>query len=520
MISSDLLKNALISAAENIKLHAEEVDALNVFPVPDGDTGTNLSLTLGGCTKAVAEYESVGAGDLADFAAGRLLRCARGNSGVIFSLIFKGFAESIKGLENIDSAALAKGLEAGCDEAYASVDKPTEGTMLTVIRIAASKAHSAAQRGKSPEETFAAALSGAKASLKSTPNLLPILKKHGVVDAGGQGLVYIMEGMLGAKQRSFSLSAAEKPTNPVFEKHTDIPFAYCTEFIINNAECGDIAELRQKISREGDCPAVAEHSGIIKIHVHTNRPDRVLAAGLECGELSDIKIDNMRLQASSRSCKCGMISLCSGDGIKSILESNKGVSALECSGSMNASAEEILQAINRCPCESVIVSPNNKNAVLAAKQAAEMSGKPAFVGIAKNPAQGIAAARVFNPALSARENLAKAQNAVPSVLCGSVTYAAKDGVFEGKAFFRGQILGIESENIIYAGEDMNAAAVKVAERLLEKSVNKKALIIYGKDADERNAEKAAVSLRSRCKKAKIDYVYGGQPLYYYIISAE
>lgn len=297
MIDSQILKNAIISGAESIRRHVEEVNDLNVFPVPDGDTGTNLALTLSGCAKAIADYPEMSAGDFADKAAGALFRCARGNSGVIFSLIFKGFAQSVKGLDFIDADALAKGLEAACDEAYASIEKPTEGTMLTVIRLAASKAKSAAAKGKNAEETFADALSGAKASLKSTPNLLPTLKKHGVVDAGGQGLVYIMEGMLGAKTQSPSVT--ESKSDKPIPKHENIKFAYCTEFLINNPKNYDINSLRRYFSDIGDCPAVAEHSGIIKIHVHTNSPDKALAKGVEIGELTDIKIDNMRYQAAS-----------------------------------------------------------------------------------------------------------------------------------------------------------------------------------------------------------------------------
>ncbi len=296
MINSTILKNAIISAAENMKKHTEEVNELNVFPVPDADTGINLALTLGGCAKAVAEIEEMSAGKFADKAAGALLRCARGNSGVIFSLIFKGFANSVKELDVIDANALAKALEAASDEAYSAIDKPTEGTMLTVIRLAASKAQSAAAKGKSTQETFAAALSGAKASLKTTPNLLPTLKRHGVVDAGGQGLVYIMEGMLGTESATLSLSGKKKS----FEANENISFTYCTEFLINDPQNYDIKSLRRYFADIGDCPAVAEHSGVIKVHVHTNKPDKALAKGVELGELTDIKIDNMKFQAATR----------------------------------------------------------------------------------------------------------------------------------------------------------------------------------------------------------------------------
>lgn len=304
MISSEILKNAIIAGAQNIQKHTGEVNEINVFPVPDGDTGTNLALTLSGCAKAIENCSDMGAGELADKAAGALFRCARGNSGVIFSLIFKGFAKSIQGLDYIDADALANALEAGCDEAYAAIDKPTEGTILTVIRLAASKAKSAAASGKNAEQTFKAALSGARASLKSTPNLLPALKKHGVVDAGGQGLIYIMEGMLGTGTESKVFDTAKKSEAA---PHSDnIEFAYCTEFLINSPTRRDTASLRRYFSEIGDCAAVAEHKDIIKIHVHTNSPDKALAKGLELGELTDIKIDNMKEQHKAVGVKNGI----------------------------------------------------------------------------------------------------------------------------------------------------------------------------------------------------------------------
>lgn len=295
MISSELLKKAFISAAENIEQHSEEVNTINVFPVPDGDTGTNLAVTLSGCAERIKSLPDMGAGELSNRIAGELFRCARGNSGVIFSLIFKGFAESIANLDSIDAVSLAKALEAGCNEAYSAIDKPTEGTMLTVIRLAASKAISAAERGKDAEETFLEAVNGARLSLKSTPNLLPTLKKHGVVDAGGQGLVFIMEGMLNAQSERIFRTSELKP-QITFNEAAEIPFIYCTEFIINGADNTDIKFFKKYLSDIGDCPAVAEHSGIIKVHVHTNRPDKAIGKALELGELSDIKIDNMKFQ--------------------------------------------------------------------------------------------------------------------------------------------------------------------------------------------------------------------------------
>lgn len=286
MINGSDLKKAIILGAAEIEKHYESVDAINVFPVPDGDTGTNLSLTLGGCAKSLEDFNCSGAGEVADFAAGELLMHARGNSGVIFSLIFKGFAESVAGLDSIDAKALALGLENGCNEAYSSIDKPTEGTMLTVIRMASSKAVSAAEKGADVRETFAAAVSGARTALSSTKNLLPILKKRGIVDAGAQGLVYILEGM----------SEVFSDSEPTVSAPCHI---YCTEFIITKRSEASVAEIRRYLGEIGDCPAAAEHAGIIKVHVHTDSPHLALQKGLEYGELSKIKIDNMRLQSSA-----------------------------------------------------------------------------------------------------------------------------------------------------------------------------------------------------------------------------
>ncbi len=294
MITAEMLKNAIISASENIKRYSEEVDDINIFPVPDGDTGTNLTLTLSGCAKIIYDCTETNAGRFADKAAEAFLRSARGNSGVIFSLIFKGFAKSVEGLEEIDALSLAKALEAGSNEAYASIEKPTEGTILTVIRLAAAKAMSAASRGYTAEETFLEALSGAEASLKATTNLLPTLKKHGVVDAGAQGLVHIMRGMA---KTDVSVSKPQSAKTKAIRNPQKSEYIYCTEFLINSSNHRNIASIRNTLSTIGDCTTVVGHSGIIKVHVHTNSPDKALSTGLEHGELSDIKIDNMRIQS-------------------------------------------------------------------------------------------------------------------------------------------------------------------------------------------------------------------------------
>lgn len=294
MINAEKLKNAIISAAESIGEHTNEINKINVFPVPDGDTGTNLAATLSGCIKAVETCKQKNAGALAQCIADALIRSARGNSGVIFSMIFKGFAESVKELESIDALSLANGIEAGCNEAYSAVEKPAEGTMLTVIRLAAAKAVCAAKKGKSAEETFAAAVSGARASLITTVNLLPVLKKHGVVDAGGKGLVLIMEAMLDSSHKLIQTDLSENSSVSV---QADIRYIYCTEFLINKPNISDTSEFRSYLSQIGDCSAVIGNPGIIKVHVHTNRPDMAISKALLIGELSNIKIENMRYQS-------------------------------------------------------------------------------------------------------------------------------------------------------------------------------------------------------------------------------
>jgi DAK2 domain fusion protein YloV len=296
MINGHLLKKAIISGAEEIEKHYESVDEINVFPVPDGDTGTNLSLTLGGCVQALEGFENISAGKTADFIAGELLKNARGNSGVIFSLIFKGFSQHVGNLDEIDAKALAEGLEKGCEEAYSAIEKPTEGTMLTVIRMAAAKAISAQEKGADTELTFSAAVSGAKAALKSTRNLLPVLKKKGIVDAGAQGLVYILEGMAGCVSEE-AVYVSEQTLSDSTDFHSE--YTYCTEFIITKHADVDVSEIKRFLADIGNCTAAAEHSGIIKVHVHTDSPHLALQKGLEYGDLSRIKIDNMKLQASA-----------------------------------------------------------------------------------------------------------------------------------------------------------------------------------------------------------------------------
>lgn len=518
MISAEELKKALINASSNISKLKKEVDDLNVFPVPDGDTGTNMSLTLESCVNELSELSEIGAGAMADRAACALMRGARGNSGVIFALIFKGFAQTVDGMDYIDAKSLARGLENGCDEAYAALEKPTEGTMLTVIRIAASKAALAAENGLSCKEVLKAALSGAKKALKSTPSLLPVLKRHSVVDAGGQGLVYILEGMLSSENNEYNAKpAAVKIKN---SKNEEIKYAYCTEFIIDCNENFDLSKLRRFLAEIGDCSVAVKSKDFVKVHVHTNSPDLAIGKGLEYGELSSIKIDNMRLQSEKEKYKCELICICNGNGITKHFKSFEGVHALECKEAFNASAGDILDYINNCESENIFVLANSKNNILAAGQAAEMADKKVFVVPSKNVIEGIAAAKAFNPSLSPEENLKLTEKAVSEAVSGSVTYAARHGSYEGKSYSQGQIIGLSGNEIICCDEDISTSAVHVMSYLVKNSNKNKITLFYGKGADLNNARKTAMLASSIIGDVDINIIEGGQPVYYYLISVE
>lgn len=518
MISAADLKKAIINASLNISKHKKEVDDLNVFPVPDGDTGTNLSLTLENCVKEISDLTDLSAGALADKAACALMRGARGNSGVILALIFKGFAQSVDGLDYIDAKSLAKGLESGCDEAYAALEKPTEGTMLTVIRIAASKAASAAEKGHGSKAVLKSALSGAKNALKSTPNLLPILKRHSVVDAGGQGLVYIMEGLLSAEENE---SKTEKSASKkLLSDNEEIKFGYCTEYLINCNDNFDLSKLRRFLSEIGDSSVAVKGKDFVKVHVHTNSPDLAIGKGLEYGELSSIKIDNMRLQSEKNRFICEVIAICSGSGIRKHFEIHDGVHALECRDALNASAGSILDCINNCRSNNIFILANSKNNILAAGQAAEMTDKKVFVVPSKNVIEGMSAAKAFNPLLSAQENLKLTEKAVSETVSGCVTYAARNGSYEGKNYSQGQIIGLSGNEIICCDEDISTSAVHVISHLINSSGRRKVTLFYGPGADLNNARKTANLASSLSENIDIKIIEGGQPVYYYLISVE
>lgn len=543
MITGALLKSAFISGANNINNNRQAVDELNIFPVPDGDTGTNMSMTITNAAKALAvisDEEPVGS--VADTAASALLRGARGNSGVILSLIFRGFSKGLKGLREADGAQVAAALQNGVDAAYKAVMKPTEGTILTVIRCAAREAQKAAAEDNDPIKVWAAACEGAQDALMRTPEQLPVLKAAGVVDAGGQGLVLILSGMQSVFEdntiipgENQAIAAASQPKNVVASASDDIKFGYCSEFIINkNPGCTlNPLRLRAYLESIGDCVVVVEDDSIIKVHVHSNEPGNVIQAALKYGPLVNIKIDNMRYQhqnaalgtSSSEPVKVvpikpiGFVAVAAGSGLEQLFR-DLGVDAVVSGGqTMNPSTEDIFKAIETVPAESVIVLPNNKNIIMAAEQTIPLSEKKVSVLPTRTIPQGITAMLNFDDTVSADENLNVMAKAAEKVSTGLVTFAARDSEVNGQHVQQGQILGMENGKITVIEKDYVTAAFKITKRMYKRS-SSIITVIKGDGVSDEDADKLVQQLSDKFSDAEVSVIDGGQPVYYFIISVE
>jgi DAK2 domain fusion protein YloV len=542
-----MLKTGIITAADHLGLHRGEVDALNVFPVPDGDTGTNMSMTV---QAAAREIALIGDDSGFDLAAKKtydaMLRGARGNSGVILSLIFRGIANSVRGKPQIGGADIAKALQSGTDEAYRAVAKPTEGTILTVARIASLKAAEAARESaRSAVEVFTAALEGARHALAQTPSMLPILKTAGVVDAGGQGLVYIMEGLLqgfsgGADRTKWQdepIIISEEAPQRLDE---DIQFAYCTEFLVDRtADAGskDVDALRDYLHSVGDCVVVVDDEEILKVHVHNNVPGEVLTFAQQYGPFIQIKIENMRRQHQETAWakeaaaqeegpvpaqkRFGIVAVASGDGVVEMLK-ELGVDQIVSGGqSMNPSTEDILKAIHQTPAEHVFVLPNNKNIIMAAEQAVPLTERGVSVLPTKTVAQGIAAVLDFDESSDIENNHVHMMRAAEKVRTGLVTFAARDSRTDGMEIKKGSVIGLENEKLTVTEEEPVQAAWRVARHLVRKFDGKMITIYSGQDVSEEQTQTLVERLERRYNGAvDITAVYGGQPLYYFMIAVE
>ena len=537
-------KEALISASNFLEINKEHVNDLNVFPVPDGDTGTNMSKTIKSAVKQVA---SSNAKDLAAFATemsrGALMG-ARGNSGVILSQLFRGFAEGLQGHEALTVPVLAAAMKSASEMTYLAVMKPTEGTILTVGRESADFAVKHAKKYSDLILFGEAVLERAKESLANTPNLLPVLKEAGVVDAGGQGLVTIMEGALKALKGEGVLGDVEAESGHTKEKAErreistdDIKFGYCTEFIVNT-ESNHVEDLKKDLIPRGDSLIAVGDDCMIKVHVHTNDPGLAIQSALKYGFLKDIKIDNMRLQHSERLFTdyevkeakeapeepaemktYGFVSICAGKGIEDIF-TEVGVDYLVTGGqTMNPSTEDILAGIDRVHAEHIFVLPNNSNIFLAADAAAEISDKDVIVLKTRSIPEGINACIHFMPDKGVEENVQSMMEAVNDLSTGQVTYAVRDTEMDGIAIKKGDYIGLSGKKILAKGQSINETTIEMIKKMVDEDSSFISLYA-GEDVSVDEAEDLEEKLEAAFPDMDVEIMRGEQPIYYYLISVE
>ena len=553
-----LLKEMIIAGANLLEQNREAIDALNVFPVPDGDTGTNMSLTMKSTVREIAAQDVTSASRLADLAARGALKGARGNSGVILFQILRGFARGIEGCETVDAAAFAKGLRSGADTAYKAVMKPKEGTILTVIRVISED--SARYVIKHPDNLpglLDKVIRSGEAILAKTPDMLPALKQAGVVDSGGQGLLTVFKGWRaafnGEKIEETAVDVGNAATFEFEEDHDsleEIKFKYCTEFIIQEMNPGvtedDVNRFRTRLTRIGDCVVVVGDFSLVKVHVHTNEPGKALQYACELGELVNLKIDNMaeerreRLRQAEEAQKAaelkrqqeeaaqsaeeelkeyGMVAVSLGEGFSGIFTDLGVDHIVEGGQTMNPSIEDILEAVAGVGAKTVFVLPNNSNVILAASQAAELSDREVVVLPTKNVAMGIGAVIAFNPEASVEENREAMTAAAEQVKTGQITFAVRDTVFEDKEIKEGDIIGIHNGRIEVVGRSIHDIAIELTQHVVEDG-DALITIYYGQDTKEEDANALGEEIAALYADLDVEVQYGGQPLYYYLISAE
>ena len=538
-ISGAEFRRLIINAAASIEINKQALNDLNVFPVPDGDTGTNMSMTINAAANDLRKTEDPTLEQAAGTAASSMLRGARGNSGVILSLLFRGISKKLKGSTACDGVLWAQALQEGVDAAYKAVMKPAEGTILTVARLAAAKALQAAEENNYFEYVHEAAIEEAKVALANTINQNPVLKKAGVVDAGGKGWLVALEAMLLALRGEDivvpeNLSAGESKEQASFADFDDeeITFTYCTEFIISRENDNDPEKLRDFLSSLGDSLVLVDDEEIIKVHVHTNDPGKALHEAIEYGSFVTVKIENMRLQHTEKVMSeqelapkiaepekaLGVVSVCVGDGIGDVFQ-NLGVDGLISGGqTMNPSTQDILEVVNQVPAETVFVLPNNKNIIMAAQQVDALTPKKVIVIESKTIPQGITAMLNFNPEGSIEENTEAMTEALGTVETMQVTYAARDSDFDGFMIHEGDYLAIWN-GLFGTSKDIKVLLKSLAEKVRDEGKDY-ITIYYGADITEKQAQKAADLFSDICPDADVNLLSGGQPVYYYLISAE
>ena len=544
MISGKILRDAIISGANNINNQRSRVDELNVFPVPDGDTGTNMGMTVGASVRELeALDDSCTVGEASKTAASAMLRGARGNSGVITSLLFRGFSKALEGKKEATAADIVEALKKGVEGAYKAVMKPTEGTILTVARVASEEA--AACGAEDVPALWDVVMAAGQKALEDTPNLLPVLKKAGVVDAGGQGYVVILNAMLLCLQGKFVAKApvTETKTSAEFSAINDeeITFTYCTEFIVAREKKRNPELLRSFLESLGDSLVLVEDDDIIKVHVHTDAPGRALTEALRYGPLQTVKIENMRNQHTALSGKeteveaaakaeaepevakpekqFGVVAVSAGEGMANLFR-ELGVDRVVTGGqTMNPSTEDILTEVNKTPAEVVFVLPNNKNIIMAAQQCIPLSDKKVIVIPTKTVPQGITAMLSFDPASAEDVIEAEMSAAIESVHTAQITYAARDSDFDGHNIRKGEYLALMDGALLGSDADLDKVLAKIADAAndLDPEI---VSIYYGEDVQGDAAQHAADLLGERLPMADVNVVNGGQPVYYYMISFE
>lgn len=551
MINGEVLKNAIISGAHNISVQKNHINDLNIFPVPDGDTGTNMSMTMMAAAAALQDFDGETAGEVASTAAKAMLRGARGNSGVITSILFRGFAQGLKDTEEVNGKNIAAALGIGVDAAYKAVAKPTEGTILTVARMAYEAGLEASRENSDSVFVWQAIVDKANEALAITPELLPVLKKAGVVDAGGKGLCSIFEGMLcyfrdgeiveyedsqPLTMESFESAAAE------FDD--DIEFTYCTEIIVGRDPACELEpdDLRSFLQTIGDCVVMVNDEEIIKVHVHTETPNVVLEKGLTYGQLLAVKVENMKEQhknakeTGKKSKKkkkkeefpfaapeeeFGFVAVAAGDGLKTLFHDLGCVNVVSGGQSMNPSTDDILEAVLGTPAKHVMVFPNNKNIILAAEQVIPMvEDRTVTIVPTRTIPQGMTALLNFDPEISAESNCQLMMDAAKAVGTGLVTFAARNSEFGGKKIKEGDIIALKNGKLTITEKNVVKATVKLAKDMVTRDTAF-ITVIYGEEVSEEDANKVFEELQDKYgSRVDISLVKGEQPVYYFILSVE
>ena len=540
-IDGMMLRNMFMSGAALLEKNRQNIDALNVFPVPDGDTGTNMCHTISSAMKELATRTCPTAGEAASAVARGALKGARGNSGVILSQIFRGMSRALEGADEVDAALFAQAIRCGADTAYKAVMRPKEGTILTVARVVAEEVEREARRTSDLQNLMNVVVESGDAILKKTPEMLPVLKQAGVVDSGGKGLMVFFAGfraaLFGEPVEDVSLENLQPMPGEFVDDHDsleEITFAYCTEFIVSHPRPdmkeSDVARLRRRLEKIGDCVLVIGDLEVVKVHVHTNEPGKALQMALELGELDSIKIDNMLEEFRERQKKreadaakedkpFAIVAVALGDGLASLFK-DLGVDKVVDGGqTMNPSIEDLVEAIDSTHAKEVFVLPNNSNIILAAQQAAELTERKVYVLPTKSVPMGLSAAIAFSESATGEENEAAMREAAEMVHTASITYAVRDTVFDGMDIHQGDIMGMIDNKINCLGHDV----AEVARELMDKMVTEDSELIsiyYGADTAEADAQALFEEAQEKYPNCDVEVHMGGQPLYYYLIAVQ